>query len=72
MKHQTDEGIRILFFFSRLLSRNINIKIKRTKSFPVALYDLEACSLTSRKRHVMSASENKVLRTYWDEGNVDW
>jgi hypothetical protein len=47
---------------SRLLSRNIKIRICRTINLPVVLYGCENCSLTLRERHRLRVFENRVLR----------
>jgi hypothetical protein len=47
---------------SRLLSRNVNIKIHKTIILFVVLYGCETWSLTSREEHRLRVSENRVLR----------
>ena len=47
---------------SRLLSKNLKIKIYRTIIFPVVLYGCETWSLTLREEHRLRVSENRVLR----------
>jgi hypothetical protein len=47
---------------SRLLSRNVKVKIYKTIILPVVLYGFETWSLTLRKEHRLRVSENKVLR----------
>jgi hypothetical protein len=47
---------------SRLLSRNIKIKIYKTIILPVVLYRCETWSLISREEHRLRVFENKVLR----------
>jgi hypothetical protein len=47
---------------SRLLSRNVKVKIYKTIIRPVVLYGCETWSLTSRERHRMKVFENRVLR----------
>jgi hypothetical protein len=37
--------------FSRLLSKNVKIRLFKTPILPVVLYGCETCSLTIRKRH---------------------
>ena len=48
--------------FSRLLSKNLNIKIYRTIILPVALYGCETWSLTLREERKLRVFENMVLR----------
>jgi hypothetical protein len=47
---------------SRLLSRNVNIKIYKTIILPVVLYVCETLSLTLREEHRLRVFENRVLR----------
>jgi len=47
---------------SRLLSKNLKIKIYRTIILPVVLYGCEIWSLTLRKERKLRVSENMVLR----------
>ena len=47
---------------SSLLSKNINIKIYRTKILPVVLYECETWSLTLREERRLRVFENRVLR----------
>jgi hypothetical protein len=47
---------------SRLLSRNVKIKIYKTIILPVVLYGCEILSLTSREEHRLKVIENRVLR----------
>ena len=47
---------------SRLLSKNLKIKIYRTIILPVVLYGCETWSLTLREEHRLRVSENRVLR----------
>jgi hypothetical protein len=48
--------------FSRLLSKNIKIRIYKTIILPVVLYGCETWSLTLREEHRLRASGNRVLR----------
>jgi hypothetical protein len=48
--------------FSRLLSRNVKIKIYKTIILPVVLYGRETWSLTLREEHRLRVFENRVLR----------
>jgi hypothetical protein len=47
---------------SRLLSRNVKIKIYKTIILPVVLYGCETLSLTLREEHRLRVFENRVLR----------
>jgi hypothetical protein len=47
---------------SRLLSRNIKVKIYKTIILPVVLYRCETWSLTLREEHRLRVFENRVLR----------
>jgi hypothetical protein len=47
---------------SRLLSRNVTVKIYKTIILPVVLYGCETSSLTLREKHRLRVFENRVLR----------
>jgi hypothetical protein len=47
---------------SRLLSRNVKVKIYNTITLPVVLYGCETWSLTLREEHILRVLENRVLR----------
>jgi hypothetical protein len=47
---------------SRLLSKNIAIRIYKTTILPVLLYGCETWSLTLREEHRLKVLENRVLR----------
>jgi hypothetical protein len=47
---------------SRLLSRNVKVKIYKTIILPVVLYGCDTWSLTLREEHRMMEFENRVLR----------
>jgi hypothetical protein len=47
---------------SRLLSRNVKVKIHKTIILPVVLYGGETWSLTLREEHRLRMFENRVLR----------
>ena len=47
---------------SRLLSKNLKIKIYGTIILPIVLYGCETWSLTLREERKLRVSENKVLR----------
>jgi sorting nexin-29 len=47
---------------SHLISKNLKIKIYRTRILPVVLYGCETWSLTLREEHRLRVFENRVLR----------
>jgi hypothetical protein len=47
---------------SRLLSRDVKLKIYKTIILPVVLYGCETWSLTLREQHRLRVFENRVLR----------
>jgi hypothetical protein len=47
---------------SRLLSRNLEVKIYQTLFLPVVLYGCETWSLTLREEHILRVFENRVQR----------
>jgi hypothetical protein len=47
---------------SRLLSRNVKVKIYKTTILPVVLYVSETWSLTLREEHRLRVSENRAMR----------
>jgi hypothetical protein len=51
---------------SRLLSKNIKIRIYKTIILPVVLYGCETWSLTLREEHRLRVFENRVLSEYLD------
>jgi hypothetical protein len=61
---------------SRLLSRNIKVKIYNTIILPVILYGCETWSLTLREEHRLRVFENGVLRRIFapkrDEVTGEW
>ena len=61
---------------SRLLSKNLKIKIYRTIILPVVLYGYEIWSLTLREERRLRVFENRVLRRVfgpkWDEVTGEW
>jgi len=61
---------------SRLLSKNLKIKIYRTIILPVVLYGCETCSLTLREERRLRVFENRVLRRVFgpkrDEVAEEW
>jgi hypothetical protein len=61
---------------SRLLSRNIKVKIYKTIILPVVLYGCETWSLTLREEHRWRVFENRVLRRIFrpkrDEVQGEW
>jgi hypothetical protein len=52
---------------SRLLSKNIKIRIYKTIILPVVRYGCETWSLTLREEHRLRVFENRVLRRIWSE-----
>jgi hypothetical protein len=63
-------------FSSRLLSRNVKVKIYKTIILPVVLYWCETWSLTLREEHRLRVFENRVLRRVFgpkrDEVTGEW
>jgi len=61
---------------SRLLSKNLKIKIYRTIILPVVLYGCETWSLTLREERRLRVCENRVLRKVFgpkrDEVTGEW
>ena len=61
---------------SRLLSKNLKIKIYRTVILPVVLYGFETWSLTLREERKLRVFENRVLRRIFgprrDEVTGEW
>jgi hypothetical protein len=47
---------------SRLLSRNVKVKIYKTIILPAVLYGCETWSLTLREEHILRVFENRVVR----------
>jgi hypothetical protein len=61
---------------SRLLSKNLKIRIYKTIILPVVLYGCESWSLTLREEHALRVFENRVLRKIFgpkrDEVTGEW
>jgi hypothetical protein len=61
---------------SRLLSRNVKVKIYKTIILPVVLYGYETWSLALREEHRLRVFENRVLRRIFgpkrDEVAREW
>jgi hypothetical protein len=61
---------------SRLLSRNVKVKMYITTILPVILYGCETWSLTLREVHRLRVLENRVLRRIFgprrDEVMGEW
>jgi hypothetical protein len=60
---------------SKLLSKNLKIKIHRTLNLPVVLYGCETWSLTLREERKLRVFENMVLRIFGprsDEVTGEW
>jgi hypothetical protein len=51
---------------SRLLSRNVKVKIYKTIFLPVVLYGCETWSLMLREEHRLRVLENRVLRRIFE------
>jgi hypothetical protein len=68
--------IRFSLLSSRLLSRNVKVKIYKTINLPVVLYGCETWSLTLREGHRLRVFENRVLRRIFgpkrDEVTGEW
>jgi hypothetical protein len=47
---------------SRLISKNLKIKIYKAVILPIVLYGCETWSLTLREEHRLRVFENRVLR----------
>jgi hypothetical protein len=47
-----------------LQSKNVKIRIYKTVSLPVVLYECETWSLTLREEHRLKVFENRVLRIF--------
>jgi hypothetical protein len=64
------------FLSSRLLSKNLKIRIYKTIILPVVLYGCETLSLTLREEYRLAVSENRVLRRIFgpmrDEVTREW
>jgi hypothetical protein len=67
---------RVFCHPSRLLSRNVKVKIFKTIILPVVLYGCETWSLTLREEHRLRVFENRVLRRIFgpkrDEVTGEW
>jgi hypothetical protein len=49
---------------SRLLSKNLKVKLYRNIIFPVVLYGRETLSLTLREQRRLKVFENRLLRIF--------
>jgi hypothetical protein len=47
---------------SRLLSKNVKVRIYKTMILPVVLYGCETWSVTVREEHILRVFEKRVLR----------
>jgi hypothetical protein len=56
---------------SRLISKNLKIKIYKTVILPVVLYGCETWSLTLTEEHRLRAFENRVLRIFGPKREED-
>jgi hypothetical protein len=61
---------------SRLLSKNLKIRIYKTIILPLVLYGCETWPLTLREKHRLRVFENRVLRRIFgpkrDEVTGEW
>ena len=60
---------------SRLLSKNLKIKIYKTIILPVVLYGCETWSLTLREESRLRVFENRILRRIFEhmtDGKREW
>jgi hypothetical protein len=60
---------------SRLISKNLKIKIQKTVILPIVLYGYETWSLTLREEHRLRFFEERVLRRIFGtkrEGDESW
>jgi hypothetical protein len=57
---------------SRLLSRNVKVKIYKTVILPVVLYGYKTWPLTLREEHRLRVFENRVLKEYLDLRGMRW
>jgi hypothetical protein len=68
--------IRFSLLSSRLLLRNVNVKIYKTIILAVVLYWCETWSLTLREEHRLRVFENRILRVIFgpkrDEVTGEW
>jgi hypothetical protein len=58
------------FLSSRLLSRNVKVKIYKTAILPLVLYGCETWSLTLREQHRLRVFENRVLRRIFGQDRI--
>jgi hypothetical protein len=67
---------RTFYTYSRLLSKNVKIRIYETIILPLVLYGRETWSLTLREEHRLRVFENRVLRRIFgpkkDEVSREW
>jgi hypothetical protein len=59
---------RTYLLSSRLLSKNLKIRIYKTINVPVVLYSCETWTLAAREEHRLRVSENRVLTRISDLG----
>jgi hypothetical protein len=68
--------IRFRVLSSRLLSRNVKVKMYKTIILPVVLYGCETWSLTLRKEHRLTVFKNRFPRRIFgprrDEVTGEW
>jgi hypothetical protein len=70
MKSGVDYSVQNLLS-SRLISKNLKIKIYKTVILPVVLYECETWSLTLREEHRLKVFENRVLRIFGPKREED-
>jgi hypothetical protein len=56
---------------SRLLSKNMKVRIYKTIILPVVLYGRETWSLIVREEHELRVFENRVLRRIFDQRGIE-
>jgi hypothetical protein len=65
-----------ILLFSRLLSRNVKVKIYKSITLRAVLYGRETWSLTLREKHRLRVFENRVLKRIFgpkgDEVTGEW
>jgi hypothetical protein len=56
---------RFSLLSSRVLPKNVKVKINKTIILPVVLYGCETLYLTLKEEHRLRVFENRVLRRIW-------
>jgi hypothetical protein len=57
---------------SCLLSRNVKVKVYKTRILQAVLYDCETWSLTWREEHRLTVFENRILRSMAQDRGQQW